>query len=197
MFKYLFNASLILVMLSGILKGDEDESGINMLYSRNFFSGSMNHLKQIDADGEAPFRIVTVPSFEARSPWNKRRTERLGRLYGLIMKGWIIPEHDGDYTFSAQCNGSMVMVLSENEKESDGRILRFSGIPKGEIETTDGYTPNRRAAETVNLRAGIPYFVKVFFLPGWRDRLAVGWEVDGNSDTRQIIPEENLRTAIN
>lgn len=174
-------------------------AGITMAYYRNFFSGSMNHLKQIDMDGEAPFKTIPLPDFQARSPWNERNTRNLGRLYGLVIHGWIVPDVSGEYVLSAQCNGTMALHLSTDSDEANARPITIERMkPGGETEKKPGhpaYAPNLIASEAVTLKAEERYFVKVYFLPGWQDSLRVGWKLKNRPGTHRIIPRENLNRA--
>lgn len=183
----------------GIALGQEDAGGLDMRFYRNFFSGSMNPLVQMDEDGEAPFRLIALSRFQAVSPWNEKRTENLARLYALVVCGSLVPDQDGEYELSALCNGTMRFFLSTSANEADCREIAFEKVERSKSETAGGqsadvaFAPNMAAAATVSLKGGTPYFVKVLFLPGWKDSLAVGWRLKGDPEPPRIIPGGNLR----
>ena len=175
-------------------------SGITMDYYRNFFSGSMNHLKQMHKDGETPFRTIALPDFQARSPWNMDSTRNLGRLYGVVIHGWLSPDVSGEYVLSAQCNGTMELHLSPDANAANARPIvlekRKQSNEGEKIPGQSGYESNRIAPESIALNAGEDYFVKVYFLPGWQDSLSVGWNLKDRPGTRRVISGENLKRTI-
>lgn len=207
--KYTIAALCFLCMFSGMLRGQESD-GLNMFFHRNFYSGSLNHLEQMHDDKEAPFMTLALTDFQARSPWNINYIENLGRLYALVIQGWIVPDTDGEYIFSAHCNGTMRLYLSTSDKEADCRRIELEKPQKigpaepeakkkknGPLKPLEYiYAPDNIASESVALKAGTPYFVKVFFIPGWKDSLSVGWNLKDSPDTLCIIPGKNLRRNI-
>lgn len=203
-------ALCFLCMFSEMLRGQESENGLNMFFYRNFYSGSLNHLEQIHDDREAPFRTLALTDFQARSPWNMKSIENMARLYALVIQGWIVPDTDEEYVFSAHCNGTMRLYLSTGGKEADCRRIELEKLQKvgpaepdakkkkkGSLKPGDYvYEPNLIASESVGLKAGTPYFVKVFFIPGWKDSIAVGWNLKDRPDTLCVIPGKNLKKSI-
>lgn len=204
-------AVLCFLFLSvGMLRGQESENGLNMFFHRNFYSGSLNHLEQMHDDRETPFRTLALTDFQTRSPWNINCIENLGRLYALVIQGWLMPDTDGEYVFSAHCNGTMRLYLSTGDKEADCRRIELEKLQKvgpaepeakkkknGPVKPSEYiYAPNLIASESVELKAGTPYFVKVFFIPGWKDSLAVGWNLKDKPDTLCVIPGKNLKKSI-
>ena len=191
---------LCLLVMRGPLCGQEDAGGLEMRFYRNFFSGSMNHLAQMDEDGEAPYSRVVLPSFQATSPWSTNRTVNLSRLYALVIAGWIVPDQDGEYELSAQCNGKMAFYLAQGFDASTSREIAFSSFEKPEGGPTSkgkpAFDPNLAATESFPLKAGVPYFVKVRFIPGWQDSLAVGWRLKGDTQPPRIISGGNLKLAL-
>ena len=194
--------ALLLLGVQGSSFGQEDAGGLEMGFYRNFFSGSMNQLVQMDEDGEPPFRLVTLSNFQARSPWDGRRTVNLARLYALVVSGCIVPDKDGEYELSALCNGKMRFLLSTNADEAGCREIVFEKVGQGKSGAAGGqsadvaFAPNMAATATVSLKAGIPYFVKVYFLPGWANALAVGWRLKDDPLPPRIIPGSNLRLPV-
>ena len=170
-------------------------AGITMAYTRNFFSGSMNHLIQLVEDRIEPSGTVVLKTFEARDWSTQTRNTSLSRLYALHLHGYLVPPEDGAYRLYAHARGQMRVFLSSDADEAHAVILPFAAAGENR---NDEKTLYNYAADPVNLRAGQRYFVRVLFIPGWHERLNILWARqadDGTMGEPVPITAAHLRTT--
>ena len=163
-----------------------------------FEPGSISYTAYTNLSGNllttltASSRFPYDPSLEKKATSFEAERDR-GDNYGAVMRGYLIPPADGNYTFwvASDDNGELWLSTSTNNAGIK-RIAYISGDGSwaGPREWTE-YTSQRSAA--VVLKRGEAYFIEARMKEGsGGDHLAVAWECSAAGITQDVIPGKYL-----
>ena len=105
-------------------------------------------------------------------------SSRLGKDYGVRIRGYLHPPVDGDYHFWIASDDSSELWLSTNEDAQNKRYLAgVSGwVPRLDWDQMDG-----QSSAPVALEAGKRYYIEILHKQAdQKDSLSVAWQIPGH-----------------
>ena len=190
------------VAVVGFASATAAEGGVSMRFYRNLFSGSMAELKEMDYQDQKADREVVLPGFELRDPWSLKGRTDISRRYGAIIDGFVTAPKDGAFRFLVPATGGQSEIyLALDGNPANARRLKLSKCEvenpaaaakkakKGKPQKMEKYV----ASGPIPLKAGKPFYMKAYFIPGWKDHFSISWAADADGAlAREDIPAEAL-----
>ena len=101
-----------------------------------------------------------------------------GTNYGSRLRGWIVPETSGTYTFTLTSNDASVAYLSLNA-DPVNRVL-IANVPGSTLpDEYDAYLS--QVSDPIQLQAGVFYYVELLHKQGaTADHLTLRWQMQGD-----------------
>ncbi len=113
----------------------------------------------------------------------------LGNNYGARVRGYIVPQVSGNYTFTLTSNDASVVYLSPNADPVNKQLI--ANVPGSTLPTEyDKYSS--QVSAPVMLQAGVYYFVEMLHKQGTTaDHLTLRWQLN-EAPSPVVIPGTQL-----
>ena len=171
----------------------------------NYFGETLPQLEAFVRDATPPDLTLRLPTAATRNPWNPNEKELVGRLCGIILHGWIDPEHDGEYRLIVSENGvprRLFLALDGDPAHAEEvELVPMAKYSRAEkvitTERRDEWeTTSRRglATKPLELKSGKPCYFALHILTTYAgEGLDLTWAEVSGYDLRTDIPTAALR----
>jgi len=180
-------------LCSGVAVGDEDSQGLRREVWQGIDGGGLWSLRNSEKFHAEPDLIEILDGAVA--------PQDIGDRYGQRLRGFLIPQVTGRYTFWIASDDNCELSLSSDDnKFNKRRIAGISGMGWGHRTDYVGFQewdrfPNQKSME-IELEAGRKYFIEALHKENrGKDHLSIAWS-GPVGEKPQIIPSARLTPYI-